>query len=316
MLDVGCGKLLPLAKLLYVNKMSPRSYVGVDANKFEIPEMLQGKKIPMSIWPETDFCALSSADVGVENGSWISGGESPDFLALVEKRRMDDNFDFYTALSQLRGTSRAETKQQFLEHMREEHGARFDLAGNLYDLPNVVVAFEIFEHICPEHGRRLLQHMLKVTSPDCNYFISTPCWNGDAAQNHVSETGYAALGALIEDLGFHVDGVWGTFASIRDYKDQLHEWTHYYRGNEDSPKTTNLVPLFDVLSTYYDTNVLATIFAPLFPAYSRNCLWHLTRAAGQPRKFPKLIDVPTPWTQHPDWRELNGPVEKESSVAS
>ena len=42
-LDVGCGKEMPLAKLLYVNKMTPTYYVGVDANKFEIPEMLKVK---------------------------------------------------------------------------------------------------------------------------------------------------------------------------------------------------------------------------------------------------------------------------------
>jgi hypothetical protein len=30
---------------------------------------------------------------------------------------------------------------------------------------------------------------------------------------------------------------------------------------------------FDLLREYYDSNYLATIFAPLFPAHARNCLW-------------------------------------------
>lgn len=255
-LDVGCGKLMPLAKTMYVNKFTPRFYVGVDANKFDIPEMLRDKKIQIKAWSETDFCALDSSDVSLTE---------PD------------------------GTE---------------------------TLPNIVTSFEVYEHLAPEHARRLLEHMLKITSQDCAYFLSTPCWNGDAAENHINETLFSALGSLLEDLGFSIVSVWGTFASIRDYKDQLSNWTYYYNGDDPNGdgtnvnvRTANLLPLFDVLSEYYDTNVLATIFAPLFPASSRNCLWQLDRVANHPnykRKFSRLVDSPVPWTQSDSWRELAG----------
>jgi hypothetical protein len=239
--------------LLYVNKFTPLYYVGVEANKMEIPEMLQGKKIPIRLWTETDFCALEYMDVAL-NG-------------------VKDGVPCHYA-------------------------------------PNLMTCLEVFEHNTPSGGRALLQHMLKLSAVDCNYFISTPCYNGSAAANHISETTFAALGSLLEDLGFAIHGVWGTFASIRDYKQELPAWTHYYSDDPTGTvSTTNLMPLFEVLSEYYDSNVLAVIFAPLFPQYARNCLWHLKRTyPGYKRRFPALKDVPTPWSQHPDWRELDGPV--------
>lgn len=249
-LDVGCGKEFPMAKLLYVNKFSPLAYIGVDANKLEIPAMLKDKKIPMAVYQQADFCALEYQDLGFQGQK---GGEPCWFQ------------------------------------------------------PNVLTCFETVEHVSPEHARRMLAHMLKVTALSCNYFISTPCYNGDAAGNHINEMTFPALGSLIEDLGFHIEGVWGTFASIRDYKHELGAWTYHYGG--EHPQTLNLMPVFEVLSEYYDTNVLATIFAPMFPQYSRNCLWHLTRKADddvRPRRFSKLVDAPTPWSQHDDWRALAG----------
>lgn len=63
-LDIGCGKEMPLAKMIYSSKMSPDPeagglYVGLDATKFEVPEMLKGKKIPIKIYPETNIADLS-----------------------------------------------------------------------------------------------------------------------------------------------------------------------------------------------------------------------------------------------------------------
>lgn len=256
MLDVGCGKEMPLAKTMYVNKMTPLKYVGVDANKFNIPDMLQGKKIPIEIWAETDFCALEGSDVG---------------LKILSKT--------------------------------DSEGSGYDD----YVLPNVLTCFEVLEHVTPEHCRRMLQHFLKITSPDCNYFISTPCWNGDAAGNHINEMTFAALGSLMEDLGFNIEGVFGTFASISDYQDELSAVTIYH-GSPNSTTTTDLRPIFAALRNYYDTNILSTIFAPLFPSKSRNALWHLTKKKGdvskQERLFSALEQVPQPWSQHVDWRQL------------
>lgn len=255
-LDVGCGKEMPLAKLLYSNRMSPMKYIGVDANKFSIPEMLPEHKFPITIWPETDFCALEPEDVGTK---------------LIDEK--DPEGPGYSD----------------------------------YALPNVLVCFEVLEHVMPEHCRRMLKRFGDLTSPDVDMFISTPCWNGSAAQNHINEMTFAALGSLIEDLGYSVEGVYGTFASIGDYMDQLQTVTTYDKSTGQKYET-DLRHVFSVLRNYYDTNVLSVIFAPLFPAYSRNCLWHIKKkkgdALGQQRLFSALESAPTPWSQHPRWREL------------
>jgi hypothetical protein len=275
-LDVGCGKVLPLAKLLYVNKMSPKQYVGVDMNKLEIPEMLRGKKIPMSVWSETDICALDGADVGLASGSW----EGVDIVALNLKPGDVDM-----------------------------QGAYYGHDGKMYELPNVLVCLEMLEHVRPAHTRAALIKFLALTSNDCHYFISTPCYNGSAAGNHISEITFSALGSLFEDLGYRVESVNGTFASISDYRDELSAVTVFDKNTGSLISTTDLRDVFNALRNYYDTNVLSVIFAPLFPASSRNCLWHLTRkrgdAASQQRLFSALENAPEPWTSSPDWRDLN-----------
>ena len=103
---------------------------------------------------------------------------------------------------------------------------------------------------------------------------------------------HQALGALIEDLGFGIQATYGTFASQKDILPKMSVEDKY---------------LFQRLSMYYDSNYLSTIFAPLFPAYSRNCLWVLTKERKYDmRKFFKLKDLPHVWTSSEKWRELDG----------
>jgi len=66
-LDVGCGKEMPLAKLLYSNRMSGAAYVGVDMNKLEMPDMLAkasaNDKIEVHMRPQTDASKLTPNDL-------------------------------------------------------------------------------------------------------------------------------------------------------------------------------------------------------------------------------------------------------------
>jgi len=153
---------------------------------------------------------------------------------------------------------------------------------------NLVTCFEVFEHVEPEHGVRLL-HKLKSLlddSPESCIMLSTPCYDEQtgAADNHVNETTYEALGSIIENVGLEIKSVYGTFASIRDYKDAI--------------TACGLDGVFTALRGYYDTNYLATVFAPMFPSKSRNCLWTLTKAKnGYQRQFKQLADIQKPWSQ-------------------
>jgi len=129
---------------------------------------------------------------------------------------------------------------------------------------NVGVCFEVVEHVEPFHAYQILKRLRQSLRSTGTAFISTPVYDPrvGAAGNHVNEMSFEAMYAMLILAGFAVVGKWGTFASQRDYKDELSSFTGV-RG------------VFDALSAYYDSNTLACIFAPLFPQQSRNVLWRV-----------------------------------------
>jgi hypothetical protein len=162
---------------------------------------------------------------------------------------------------------------------------------------NVITCFEMLEHVEPMHAVRVLQYIKDNLSHDAGAraFISTPNYNPHvgAAANHVNEMTFYMLGYLIESVGLYVKNFWGTFASIRDYRDLLPKY--------------NLDHIFEKLREYYDVNYLATIFAPLFPAQSRNVLWELRHVDALDgvthiRTFPTVPEKP--WGSSDKWQEV------------
>ena len=156
---------------------------------------------------------------------------------------------------------------------------------------NVVSSFEVLEHVPPGYARKAVQFIYDLL-PDHGIFVcSTPNWDPHvgAAKNHMNEMKREALGWMFEDIGFTVEKNFGTFASQKDYKPHMSEAE---------------IDLMKRLSEYYDTNVMATIFAPLYPEYSRNNLWVLIK---KPVQENKRFELPAePWSQHPDYRDLKG----------
>lgn len=169
-------------------------------------------------------------------------------------------------------------------------------------LANTYVSFEMIEHVEPGHARatmRKIFDMMTACQQDLGEnpvaFISTPCWdpNVGAAANHVNEMTYEALGAMFEDLGFQIENAAGTFASQRDYKAQL--------------QADGYGEIYERFSKHYDSNYLATIFAPLYPHLSRNAIWTLRVARpgiAYERKFKPLAEVAGPWTSSANWADL------------
>lgn len=219
-LDVGCGREMPVAKMLYTNKIGANKYTGVDYNWFSVPDMLKGNGVfKIRLIKNADAALLKPEHIGYE--------------------------------------------------------------------PNFVTMLEVFEHVEPEHGRRILDMIKRVMRPDGVFLFSTPCFNGNPAGNHVAEPEYEIMGATLEDAGFAIQEHWGTFASIKDYRTQL-----YREYGDDGLK------MFEGLKSYYDVNFLATVFAPLFPKLARNCMWKLIhpeeyeRIYRQPyvRQFPPRLE--------------------------
>ena len=237
-LDVGCGREMPLAKLLYSNKLIPAKYYGVDVNKLELPEMLNREKLTdvIELFSETDVCDIQLTETGFHMGISIE----PCSLNYIYKR------------------------------------------------PNLVTCFEVLEHVEPEHSVRMLKKIFELMTDDGVAFVSTPCYNGKAAANHVNEMRFEVLGKVITDCGFNIEGVFGTFASQKDIEPCLQYAT--FCCNDGS----NFVySVYNELKQYYDSNVLATLFAPLFPDKARNAIWVLTKEKQE--LYDRAISTAPSW---------------------
>jgi len=222
-MDIGCGKDLPLPRLMYANRMTGFAYIGVDMNDLEMPEMLQtainNGKAEIQLMQRTDASKIT-----------------------------DDDLEFPP--------------------------------------PDFVTCFEVVEHIHPEILRALLYNVWGRTAPDVHCYFSTPIYNGSAAANHINEMSYNDFGYALEYCGFeHVES-FGTFASQTEIKDT---------ADRDCDGA------FSRLSRYYDSNVLSTVFAPLYPTLSRNAIWHV--------KKPKSSDGPRLFK--PDYKSQNAESFKE-----
>lgn len=231
-LDVGCGRELPLASTMYSSRLIPQQYYGVDVGPVNDSAMAKFHtgKFPINVWERTNFLNITPED--------------------VDHRGID-----------------------------------------------VITCFEVLEHVEPEMMIDMLYHMKTLLSPNGRAFISTPCWDVvSCAANHVNEMRYQALGRVFLDHGWDIVAAYGTFASIREYEHLL-------------SKTPGLAEIFNRLRSYYDVNYLATVFAPLFPGFSRNCLWEIVpystkNSQGWNETFLDWDDIPKPWGSSAKWGEM------------
>lgn len=177
-----------------------------------------------------------------------------------------------------------------------------DNGTDYFAIPNLITCFEVLEHIEPEHVIRVLmrvKYIMEKTKEFHGYtptfFMSTPNWNvTDTADNHVNEMKNEALGWLLEELGFAIVEQFGTFASKRDYAHLLH-----------SRFGTEVFSVYERLNDYFDSNLAAILFAPLFPREARNCFWRLSIAPeGYERKYAPIQELREPWTSSDNWKDL------------
>lgn len=133
---------------------------------------------------------------------------------------------------------------------------------------DVITCFEVMEHIGHANADKFLSNMVKFMDEHTTVYLSTPNYDPrvGAAKNHllgpdkeVGEWDHFELQDKLSEY-FTIEKKYGTFASIKDYKHLLNDWQKQ---------------MFDTLSEYYDTNILACLMAPMFPEQARNCLWVL-----------------------------------------
>lgn len=223
-LDIGCGREVPLAKTLYSSRLIVDRYVGIDVNVLVVPDTFHTGRFPIKLF-SGDFVELGLDALGFR--------------------------------------------------------------------PTLATCFEVLEHVEPSHAIKIVDHVHELLEDDGRFIMSTPNWDPrvGAAANHVNEMKHEALGAMLEQRGWVVEEKFGTFASIRDYKDALFE---SYSCSES---------IFNDLRAYYDVNFLAVIFAPLFPHLARNCLWVLRKRF--PADYRGYHEWPAGvWTSSDQWRDL------------
>lgn len=225
-LDIGCGRLMPMGTMLHSSRMAPAYYCGVeygpvDRHNPSVATTLNSEAFNCDIWENTD----------------------------IRKFKMDEGEELF----------------------------------------DVIVCFEMLEHVEPSMVLETLQKIREVSKPDAVCFISTPCFNGDAAANHVNEMTYDALRAVFIQEGFVIEDVHGTFASISDYQMDM---------------TPAEKDIFMRLRDYYDVNVLSNIFAPMHPEHSRNCLWEIS-PTGKCQILEDAEFGKQPWSSSTLWKELD-----------
>lgn len=143
--------------------------------------------------------------------------------------------------------------------------AELDL-GQTFD---IITCFEVIEHIGHANADAFLDNLAFHCNENTRIYLSTPNYDPKvgAAKNHLlgpdEEIGEWDHFELQEKLSeyFDIEAKYGTFASMKDYKDDLNDWQK---------------EMFEELKKYYDTNMIAVIMAPLVDASkARNCLWVL-----------------------------------------
>src|SRR3990172_9497898 len=128
---------------------------------------------------------------------------------------------------------------------------------------DVVVNYEVIEHMKVEHGTSLLKAMFAATKPGGVLLLSTPVYDGVRhAANHIHEYTVPELAKYVEKTGFVVEHRFGTFMDIK----------HIGKG-DSGVNSSHIKSVRDALSQYFDNDAISCIFAPLYPDHARNNLW-------------------------------------------
>lgn len=126
---------------------------------------------------------------------------------------------------------------------------------------DLIVCYEVLEHMTKEAGQAFLQNIYDIMDDESTLLLSTPCYNGTMAENHIFEWSYEELKTELEN-DFIIDEHFGTFASIKDYASLM---------------TPEEIKLINRLKKYYNSALVSCIMAPLYPEKSRNVLWRLRK---------------------------------------
>lgn len=142
---------------------------------------------------------------------------------------------------------------------------------------DVVVCFEVIEHMPTDKGWELLWWLRQAVTDDGFVLLSTPAYDGQHhAHNHVHEYGVAELRQYIEAAGFAVEKRFGTFVNVKDVLPAMRKWSANHGYDPEVFET-----LWRELREFHSNEVLSTFVASLMPDVARNVAWKLRPAPRQ-----------------------------------
>ena len=147
---------------------------------------------------------------------------------------------------------------------------------------DVVVNYEVIEHMKVEHGTNLLKAMFAATKPGGVLLLSTPVYDGKRhAKNHIHEYTVPELHAAIEKAGYVIERRFGTFMDIK----HIGKVEPQIPGMDGKKMLDAIKMVRQGLEQYFDSDAISNIFGPLYPNHARNNLWVCRKAAdGKPVK--------------------------------
>jgi hypothetical protein len=129
---------------------------------------------------------------------------------------------------------------------------------------DVLVNYEVIEHMKVEHGAAMLKAMYACTKADGILLLSTPVYDGKRhAANHIHEYTVPELRSAIEKAGYTVEKRYGTFMDIK----------HIGKVDPTGCSKAAVLEVRKALEQYFDNDAISNIFGPLHEDHARNNLW-------------------------------------------
>lgn len=184
-----------------------------------------------------------------------------------------------------------------LNKLKESKSRRLDFYGEFdftgryrelidaHGLFDVVVHYEVIEHMQVRSGRKLLKAALECLKPGGVMLMSTPVYDGKRhAANHIHEYYVDELQTEVEKAGFVVEDRFGTFMDIKHIgKVTPGHMPRIVNGPDAEEFRKEVANVRAALSQYFDNDAISNIFGPLYPDHSRNNLW-ICRKPKQSRR--------------------------------
>jgi len=155
---------------------------------------------------------------------------------------------------------------------RLEFYGEFDFTNNYkklikeHGLFDVVVHYEVIEHMKVDSGTKLLKAAFESLKPGGVMLMSTPCYDGKRhAANHIHEYTVPELQKITEKAGFEIEKRYGTFMDIK--------YIGKVAPDDDKELGAAIKLVRSQLDKYFDNDAISNIFGPLYPDHSRNNLW-------------------------------------------